>query len=169
MRTCIAILIGAAFLTVACSQTQVVASLEAAIAAAEFALPIVAQQVNLDPAVKAQVLAYLRASNTALTEVAAALSSGGSQASIAARIVAAVSAVPAANLPAGTPQVIVAAINTVAVALEGVLQQFMPYGSARMMATVSAPLTLAASDKRAIGKAHTRLVENAAALAKIGR
>jgi hypothetical protein len=121
----------------ACSSNQIINSVEVAITAAEVALPIVAG-ASIPPATMTALLDYLQLASTALNKVSAIIETGGSTASVAAQITAALSEIVQQDAQLqqemqGLPSFIVSAVNLVATDLASILEK---YGQ---KATVQAP------------------------------
>jgi hypothetical protein len=119
----------------ACTSNQIINSVEVAISAAEVALPLVAG-ASIPAATMTALLDYLQLASTALGKVSAIIETGGSAASVAAQITAALSGVVQQDAAlqktmAGLPSLIVSAINSVATDLASILEN---YGQKYMLA-----------------------------------
>jgi type III secretory pathway lipoprotein EscJ len=97
----------------ACSQNDVVTSLQLSVDAASVALPIVAQSAGITPALENQLEAYLQATNTAISQASTILAGTGTPQQKSAAIVAAFSTDAVPVMPAGTPLAVVQAIQAV--------------------------------------------------------
>lgn len=161
----VAILIGA-FLLAACSPGQITTSIKIAISAAEIAIPIVASQTNLDPAIMSAVVTYLHEANVALNAVTTILSEGGSASVQAAKITAALSNVASVNLPSGTPQAVASAVNKVAEAIAKVLANFATGGKPKLMKP-GTTYKLNGRDKKNLVTAKARLAAMQLDIAKL--
>jgi hypothetical protein len=128
----------------ACTSNQIINSVEVAITAAEVALPIVAG-ASIPPATMTALLDYLQLASTALGKVSTIIETGGTTASVAAQITAALSGVVQQDAQlqqqmAGLPSFIVSAINQVATDLASLLdkygQKYMAPGTLKATAPV---------------------------------
>jgi hypothetical protein len=150
----------------ACSSNQIINSVEVAITAAEVALPIVAG-ASIPPATMTALLDYLQLASTALGKVSAIIEMGGSAASVAAQITAALSGIVQQDAQlqqqmAGLPSFIVSAINLVATDLASILDQYgQKYMStaapgAKAVASVKGEYHFEGSELERIENAKTR-------------
>ncbi len=109
-----ALLIGALLLS-GCQPSTVISSLEAVVAAAEIALPVIGAAAGLPPATMAGIVQYLQLVDVAITRSATILAGTGTVAEKSALIAQAFAGI--ANgcgcIPAGTPQTVVAVVNAV--------------------------------------------------------
>lgn len=105
---------------VACSAISI---LETAITAAQVAIPIIGSQVNLPPAILSTAETWLNGANDALGAVVTEEQSTDTAGVMAAKIVQILTAYASANLPAGTPQAIVNALNAVAADIAKIITQ----------------------------------------------
>jgi hypothetical protein len=128
----------------ACSSNQIINSVEVAITAAEVALPLVAG-ASIPAATMTALLDYLQLASTALGKVSAIIETGGSAASVAAQITAALSGVVQQDAAlqktmVGLPSLIVSAINLVATDLASILEKYgSPVPAPGSMARAAAP------------------------------
>lgn len=107
-------LVAAVMLTcVACSQNDVITSLQLSVDAASVALPLVAQSAGITPALEIQLENYLQATNTAISQASTILAGPGTPQEKSAAILAAFSADVIPVMPAGTPLAVVQAIQAV--------------------------------------------------------
>jgi hypothetical protein len=127
------VLVAAVLFTVllsACSSSQIVASLEAVVAAAELAVPVIGAAGGIPPQTSAVIVSYLQAVGLATGKASVILAGTGTAAEKSAAIVAAFAQVAALNLPPGTPAEIVAVINGVSQAVINFLSPFNPPATA---------------------------------------
>ena len=154
------ILLLALFL-VACQQSTVISSLEAAVSAAEIAIPVIGAATGLNPQTAAAIVRYLQEVNIATAQAAGILANSGlSSAQKAAAIVQAFAKVASGCncLPPGTPQEVVTVVNAVAQAVLNFLTNFKPTPAPPPVVKVTA------STSAALAKLRTRSEQNAAKL-----
>lgn len=142
---------------IGCSHGTVTASIDAAIVAAQIALPLLAT-AGVSPAILNAAGTWLSGATQALDGVVAEIDSQDSAAVQSAKIAQLLSAYTAPKLPPGTPQAIVSAIEAVAQKIVVLLENTH---QAKSLAAVRSPkpLKLTAADRKAIQKAHAQLVE----------
>lgn len=107
-----------------CSSGSVVSTLTLVVDAAEIALPIVAGPSGASPAEVAIAEKYLQDVDAAIVASGPILSSAATAAVKAAQIVQLFSGLAMADLPVGTPQVIITAVNKVSAAVVQFLTNF---------------------------------------------
>jgi hypothetical protein len=121
-----ALLLVVAVVICACAPGQVVATLEAVIAAVEVALPLVMQGSGLPADQQAKITAYVSAVANATSQAAAELASADSGQVKAARVTAIFAGITAPMLPPGTAQRVVSVVASVANAVAKFLVQVQP-------------------------------------------
>jgi hypothetical protein len=82
---------------VACTQSQIINSIDVALTAASIALPIVASAVGLPPATVAEIVSWIQTALKGLSAVSDDLLTGGPAATVAAKITADLSGVVASE------------------------------------------------------------------------
>lgn len=82
---------------VACTQSQIINSIDVALTAASIALPIVASAVGLPPATAAEIVVWIQTALKGLSAVSDDLLTGGPTATVAAKITADLSGVVASE------------------------------------------------------------------------
>src|SRR5258708_3258399 len=89
----------------ACQQSQVIATLEAAVTAAEIAIPVIGAATGLNPQVLALIVSYLQQVNIAAAEASTILAGTGTSAEKSAKIIQLFGniAVGCNCIPPGTP------------------------------------------------------------------
>lgn len=148
----------------ACQPSTVVSTLEAAISAAEIAVPVIGAATHLNPATSAAIVTYLQEVNIATEQAATILAGTGTTAQKSAQIIQAFAKIAAGCncVPAGTPQEVVAVVNAVSQAVLNFLTNFKPQG------VVTTPaIKVTASDRAALAKLKDRAVQNAAKLKEV--
>lgn len=111
-------------LLVACTDNQVLLSLDAAVASTEIALPVIAAASGLSPQLTASLEQYLVAVDDSAAKTADILGNQSlSPAQRYAQVTALFAAIAIPELPVGTPQNVAAVINAVAVAVNHFLVQ----------------------------------------------
>lgn len=103
-----------AVLMIGCSQSTIVTILQDAVDAAQVAFPLLAAEAGLDPALVAQTTKYLQDVNQGIAAAVPILASSATPAEKAAEIAAEFANIAEPDFPAGTPQIIVSAIDLVA-------------------------------------------------------
>lgn len=150
-----------ALFLVACQQSTVISSLEAAVSAAEVAIPVIGAATGLNAQTSAAIVTYLQEVNTATAQAATILAETNlTSAQKAAQIVQAFATVTAGCncLPPGTPQEVVTVVNAVAQAVLNFLTNFKPAPAPPPVVKVTA------STSAALAKLRTRSEQNAAKL-----
>jgi hypothetical protein len=122
----IALLVLIGIFLVACSSGTVIMALEAAVSAAEVAIPVVAGAVGLPPATLSTIMSYLQAVSEATSQASTILASTTTTSAqkSAAILQAFVTASKALNLPPGTSTEVVSVVNAVATAVANFLTNF---------------------------------------------
>lgn len=112
----LALLLVFALLLTGCQTSTVITSLEAAVSAAEVAIPVIGQATGLNPTTAAAIIAYLQAVNVATSQAATILAGPETSAQKSAEIVKLFANVSQGCkcVPAGTPQEVVTVVNAVA-------------------------------------------------------
>jgi hypothetical protein len=155
----IAILLVLALLMSACGTSQVLSTLEAVVAAAEVALPIVGAAAGVPPPVIAAIQVYLRAVSQASAQAAVILAGPGTAAAKAAQITQAFSAIAAGCncIPPGTPTQVVSVIDAIARAVINFLANFQPPpGSSARVAAPKAIAKVSKSDQEKLAAIRAR-------------
>ncbi len=118
----ISLVVAMTLLCTACTQSDVVTSLQLSVDAASIALPLVSQQAGISPALESQLESYLQATNSAISQTSTILAGPGTPQSKSVAVVAAFATVAVPVMPAGTPVAIVQAIQAVSVDVAKFLQ-----------------------------------------------
>jgi len=126
MRTFLTILLIASLLMAGCQSSTIITSLEAAVSAAEIAIPVIGGATGLNPKTSAAIVTYLQEVNIATAQASTILAGPGTSAQKAAQIVQAFAKVAAGCncIPPGTPQEVVTVVNAVAQAVLNFLTNF---------------------------------------------
>ena len=126
MRTFLMILLIVALLMAGCKSSTIISSLEAAVTAAEIAIPVIGAATGLNPNTSAAIVTYLQQVNIAAAQAATILAGAGSSAQKAAQIVQAFAKIAAGCncVPPGTPQEVVSVVNAVAQAVLNFISNF---------------------------------------------
>ncbi|MGA2769957.1 MAG: hypothetical protein ABSG26_03980 [Bryobacteraceae bacterium] len=119
----------------ACTQSQIINSIDVALTAASIALPIVASAVGLPPAVVAEIVTWIQSALKGLSAVSDDLLTGGPAGTVAAKITADLSGVVAAtpNLQ-GLPVAIASVVQALATDVQDILTT---YGASTLSTTAS--------------------------------
>jgi hypothetical protein len=121
----IALVVLMSLFMVACQQSSVITTLEAAISAAEVALPVIGAATGIPASTMAHIVTYLEAVNAATLQAAAILAAPGTSAEKAAAILKAFSTASAGlQVPPGTPQAVVTVVDAVVQAVLDFLNNF---------------------------------------------
>lgn len=113
--------------TLACQQSSVITSLEAAVAAAEVAIPVIGQATGLPPQTQALIVTYLQAVSAATSQAATILAETQPWTSTqkATQILQVFVKVDAGiTLPVGVPAEVQSVLNGVATAVATFLENF---------------------------------------------
>jgi len=147
---------------VGCGATTVIAILQLAVDAAEAAIPIVANYLNISSATGAILLTYLQQVSTAVNGAATILANGGTVASQAAQLLALFANIAAPDLT-GLPATIVAAIQLVA----KYVAQFLAQIPQPATAAAKKPYALKPADRAKLLGIEAKAMSNIAAIAKL--
>lgn len=127
---------------ISCSSSQIIATLEDVVTAAEIAVTVIGAATGLPANTSAQIVTYLQAVSTATGQASVILAGAGTSAEKAARIVAAFARIAALNLPAGTPAQIVAVVRGVGQAVATFLLNFPSNAAPTVPVSATARLQL---------------------------
>lgn len=147
------------FLLVACGGTNVVNGITLVVDAAEVALPVVAATTGVDPAIITAAENYLAAVSDAVAQSEPILNDPTMSAAVkSAKLTALFSGLAAANLPPGTPQVIVNALSKVAQKIADFLASQAAKSSAKKLkpGETPEPMILSQADQAKLSKAVQR-------------
>ncbi len=133
--------IGPIVFSAGCSSSTVIGDLDLVVTGVEAVFPTIAGIAGLPPAVVSQVSMYLAAVSSASAQASDILAGSGTTAQKAAQIVALFANIAAPLLPAGTPQVIISAINSVVQAVVKFLANFQGSKVTASRAQTSAPVS----------------------------
>lgn len=152
-----------------CTSGQITSSISLVVDSAEVALPVIASQTSVDPAIITAAENYLQAVNTAVTEADPILADATMPASVkAAKITALFAGLASANLPPGTPQAITQVVQKVATSVATFLSNFATNGKPKVVGP-NVKITIPESDHskytKAIMKARANLTKLQAAKA----
>lgn len=166
MKKCITVMcVCLLIFMVACTGAQIVSTIETSIQLISSILPLISSSLGLSTTQTSTVLSYLQESNTALDQVNSILQQGGSDAVVAAKITAALSAVVAStpNLT-GLPASIVSTVQQIAANLASILQT---YGSKPKLAASgeSKEFKLSSGDLKKLKACHDQFVTNQLSIA----
>ena len=146
-----------------CSSSQIVATLEAVVSAAEIAIPVIGSAAGLSPQTQTMIVTYLQAVNRATGQASTILSGPGTSAEKAVAIASLFAGVAKGlNLPPGTPTQIINVIQGVANAVMAFLQNFPQSNALKAAAPVS--MKVSRSDK---AKLQSLLSRSNASLKKL--
>jgi hypothetical protein len=125
-RVVLVLLVCAALVVTGCQPSTVISTLEAVVASAEVALPVIAAATGLSHQVAAQIVAYLQMVDTTIMQASVILAGPGTGPDKAARIVEAFAGIAAGCncVPPGTPQTVIAVVDAVAKAVARFLSNF---------------------------------------------
>lgn len=146
----------ACLLLTSCQQSTVISSLEAAVSAAEIAIPVIGAATGLNPKTASAIVTYLEQVNIATAQASVILAGTGTTAQKSAEIVQAFAKIAAGCncVPAGTPQEVVAVVQAVAQAVVNFLTQFPP------QKTVPPVVRVTATSRAALTNIRTRSEQN---------
>lgn len=156
------------FLT-ACQPSTVISTLEAVVAAAEIALPVIGAAAGLPPQTTAGIVGYLQMVDLAITQASVILAGPGTSAQKSAQIAQAFAAIAAGCncIPPGTPQTVVAVVNAVAQAVARFLSTMGAAPVAKGIApssSVPPNIKVTRTDRSELTKIRQRAEVNMAAL-----
>jgi hypothetical protein len=145
-----AVIFGTVVLSTGCQQSTVISALEAAVSAAEIAIPVIGAATHLNPQTSAAIVLYLEQVNIATAQASTILAGTGTTAQKSVEIVQAFAKVAAGCncVPAGTPQEVVTVIQAVAQAVANFLVQFPPAKTTPPVVKVTPTATAALANLR---------------------
>ena len=150
------------FSQVACTEASIINDIEIAAQAASVAVPIVLGSAGVAP----EVVSYVAAANKALGCAATAAQSGGSEASVAAAVVACLSSAAYPLIPAGTDQAVANAVAAVATDVQQIIKEYT--ANAVQLKAMPAQWNPSFSDRRHIAHIQKLVNKNAALFASKG-
>ncbi len=162
-RKCAAAVLLAVLLLAGCQPSTVITTLEAVVASAEIALPVIAAAAGIPPATTAAIVQYLQLVDVAITRASVILASSASSADKAAQIGVAFAGIAAGCncIPPGTPQTVVAVVNAVAQAVSRFLATMGAVPGPQGIAPASVPeYKPSGTDRTALVKIRRRAEKN---------
>ena len=152
-----------ALLLAACTGDQIIASIEAALEVTTAAFQLVASAAGLSADQSAVIMQYHQDANGALDQVSQIVSTGGSQAEIAAKITAALSAIVAKEPSLqGLPANVAAIVQKVADELAQILSKYGSKQSLSASSANAAPVKYKDADLQRLAKTQREAVANQA-------